>query len=136
MPLYEYQCLQCGTRNEVLAKLSDPPPTVCDQCGGELKRLPSAPSVQFKGAGWYVTDYARKPGAAAKGEGKPEGGAASDGGGKSESGSKAEGGGERKSSDAGGAEQAGRAGAGDKGASAAGGGAAAGPGGATSGKAD
>ena len=69
MPLYEYQCQQCGTRSEVLQKLADAPLTVCEVCGGALKRLVSAPAVQFKGAGWYVTDYARKSGTPAKGEG-------------------------------------------------------------------
>src|SRR5688572_32159074 len=75
MPLYEYQCQQCGRRNEVLQKMADPPLTVCEVCGGPLKKLASSPSVQFKGSGWYVTDYARKGGggAAAKGEGGGEG---------------------------------------------------------------
>ena len=70
MPLYEYQCQQCGRRNEVLQKMADPPLTVCEVCGGPLKKLASSPSVQFKGSGWYVTDYARKGGGgtAAKGE--------------------------------------------------------------------
>ena len=75
MPLYEYQCQQCGRRNEVLQKMADPPLTVCEVCGGPLKKLASSPSVQFKGSGWYVTDYARKSGGggtAAKGEGGGE----------------------------------------------------------------
>lgn len=59
MPLYEYQCLQCGRRIEALHRFADPPLTVCETCGGELKRLVSAPSFQFKGTGWYVTDYAK-----------------------------------------------------------------------------
>ena len=73
MPLYEYQCQQCGTRTEALQNFGAPPLTTCEACGGELKRLLSAPAVQFKGAGWYVTDYARKSGAPAKSEGKSEG---------------------------------------------------------------
>lgn len=60
MPLYEYQCKSCHTLTERIQKFSDPPLTVCPHCGGELEQLISAPAVQFKGAGWYVTDYARK----------------------------------------------------------------------------
>lgn len=60
MPLYEYQCKSCHTTTERIQKFSDPPLTVCPHCGGELEQLLSAPAVQFKGAGWYVTDYARK----------------------------------------------------------------------------
>lgn len=79
MPIYEYQCLQCGKRNEALQKMSDPPLSVCEACGGELKRLVSSPAVQFKGSGWYVTDYARRgggqaAGAETKGEAKADGG--------------------------------------------------------------
>lgn len=58
--LYEYQCQACKERLEVLQKWSDPPLTICPHCGGELKKLPSSPAVQFKGSGWYVTDYAGK----------------------------------------------------------------------------
>jgi putative FmdB family regulatory protein len=60
VPLYEYQCKSCHTLTERIQKFSDPPLTVCPHCGGELEQLLSAPAVQFKGAGWYVTDYARK----------------------------------------------------------------------------
>jgi putative FmdB family regulatory protein len=59
MPLYEYQCVKCATRSEVLQKFSDPPLTVCPECGGELKKLISSPAIQFKGSGFYITDYAR-----------------------------------------------------------------------------
>jgi putative FmdB family regulatory protein len=62
MPLYEYQCLSCGKRTEVLQRLDDAPLAACPQCGGEVKKLLSAPAVQFKGSGWYVTDYAGKKG--------------------------------------------------------------------------
>lgn len=65
MPLYEYRCLSCGRTREVLQKMNDAPLTTCPDCSGELKRLVSAPAVQFKGTGWYVTDYAKKSGAAA-----------------------------------------------------------------------
>ncbi|MDA8016692.1 MAG: zinc ribbon domain-containing protein [Thermoanaerobaculia bacterium] len=58
MPIYEYQCRACGRRSEEFQKMSDPPLTVCSECGGELRKLISAPAVQFKGSGWYVTDYA------------------------------------------------------------------------------
>ena len=60
MPLYEYECLKCGRRVEKIQKFSDPPLTTCKSCGGELQRLLSSPAIQFKGSGWYVTDYARK----------------------------------------------------------------------------
>jgi putative FmdB family regulatory protein len=73
MPIYEYQCLQCGARTEALQKMADAPLSVCEACGGELKRLISSPAVQFKGSGWYVTDYARR-GGAGKSESKGAGG--------------------------------------------------------------
>ena len=62
MPIYEYQCRDCGNRSEAIQRMSDPPLEVCEDCGGELKKLISAPSFQFKGSGWYVTDYAGKDG--------------------------------------------------------------------------
>jgi putative FmdB family regulatory protein len=61
LPLYEYACTQCGQRTEKIQKFSDPPLTKCEKCGGKLKQLLSSPAIQFKGSGWYVTDYARKP---------------------------------------------------------------------------
>ena len=60
MPLYEYQCKKCHSLTERIQKFSDPPLTVCPHCGGEVEQLISAPTVQFKGSGWYVTDYAKK----------------------------------------------------------------------------
>ena len=61
MPLYEYQCDACGARFELIRKFSDPPVTVCPTCGEEkVRKLISSPAFQFKGSGWYVTDYARK----------------------------------------------------------------------------
>jgi len=60
MPIYEYQCLECLERTEVMQRVSDAPLTTCEKCGGSLKKLISAPAFQFKGGGWYVTDYARK----------------------------------------------------------------------------
>lgn len=59
MPLYEYQCNRCG-RFEIIRKFSDAPLSACPTCGRKVQRLPSAPAIQFKGTGWYVTDYARK----------------------------------------------------------------------------
>lgn len=69
MPLYEYSCESCGRRTEALQRVSDSPLTVCPHCGGALRKLISAPAFQFKGSGWYQTDYARKPERAAKGGG-------------------------------------------------------------------
>jgi putative FmdB family regulatory protein len=59
MPLYEYQCDACSHRFEVIQKFSDSPIETCPKCGGEVKKLLSSPAVHFKGAGWYVTDYAK-----------------------------------------------------------------------------
>ena len=60
MPLREYECAACGHRFERIEKFSDPHVKVCPQCGGEVHKLMSAPAVQFKGSGWYVTDYGGK----------------------------------------------------------------------------
>ena len=60
MPLHEYECKKCGHRFERIQKFSDPPVKKCPECGGKVEQLLSAPAVQFKGSGWYVTDYARK----------------------------------------------------------------------------
>ena len=59
MPLYEYQCDACAHRFEVIQKFSDSPVDVCPKCGGAVKKLLSSPAIQFKGTGWYITDYAR-----------------------------------------------------------------------------
>ena len=77
MPLYEYECLKCGKRTELLQRFEDAPLAACPKCGGEVKKLFSAPAVQFKGSGWYVTDYAGKKGgggSSAKSESKGDGG--------------------------------------------------------------
>lgn len=68
MPIYEYQCIKCKTRIEEIQKVNDPPKKKCPKCGGLLNRVISAPSFQFKGTGFYTTDYARKtsPGKEAK----------------------------------------------------------------------
>ncbi len=60
MPLYEYECRSCGHRFEKIQKFSDPLLKTCPKCGGKVRKLLSAPAFQFKGSGWYVTDYARK----------------------------------------------------------------------------
>ena len=60
MPLYEYECKKCGHRFEKIQKFSDKPISKCPECGGAVVQLLSAPAVQFKGSGWYVTDYAKK----------------------------------------------------------------------------
>ena len=75
MPLYEYQCKKCGHRFERIQKFSDKPVTACPECKGKVEQVLHAPAVQFKGSGWYVTDYARKSSASSS----------TDGGSKSES---------------------------------------------------
>ena len=69
MPLYEYQCKKCGHRFEKIQKFSDKPVKKCPQCGGPVEQTISAPAVQFKGSGWYVTDYAKKSTAPASSDG-------------------------------------------------------------------
>jgi putative FmdB family regulatory protein len=60
MPIYEYKCQSCGERYEKLQKYSDPPCKKCPHCGGSLRKLISSPAIQFKGSGFYITDYAKK----------------------------------------------------------------------------
>jgi putative FmdB family regulatory protein len=62
MPIYEYKCNSCGTKFERIEKFSDAPLETHEDCGGAVERLLSAPALQFKGTGWYVTDYARSNG--------------------------------------------------------------------------
>jgi putative FmdB family regulatory protein len=103
VPLYEYQCKQCGHRFEKIQSFSAPEEKVCPECGGEVERLISAPAIQFKGAGWYVNDYAgrgkapsdRSKGDGSKGDGKDVAAKSSEGsskveGGKSDSTSKSD----------------------------------------------
>jgi len=93
LPLYQYQCPKCG-RFELIRKFSDATVTECPTCGSEVQKLLSAPAIQFKGTGWYITDYARKDGKSGTGDSGKGPSAKSDGGksegGKSE-GSKSEG---------------------------------------------
>jgi len=80
MPIYEYQCKKCHHRFERIQKFSDPHVKKCPECGGAVGQVLSAPAVQFKGSGWYVTDYAKKStgptsasgDSASKAEPKPE----------------------------------------------------------------
>jgi putative FmdB family regulatory protein len=62
VPLYPYRCTQCGHRFEKIQSFNSEPEKTCPQCGGALERLLTAPGLQFKGAGWYVNDYASKSG--------------------------------------------------------------------------
>lgn len=67
MPLYEYECKECGRRTEKIQKFSDEPLTVCPHCGGPIERTLTAPAVQFKGGGWYKDLYSSaKPAASSK----------------------------------------------------------------------
>jgi putative FmdB family regulatory protein len=68
MPLYEYQCESCAHRFERIQKFSDPPVATCPQCGGAVRKLLSSPAIQFKGSGWYITDYAKKSGSPSEGK--------------------------------------------------------------------
>jgi putative FmdB family regulatory protein len=91
MPLYEYKCKKCGHQFERIQKFSDKMVKKCPDCGGPVEQMISAPAVQFKGTGWYVTDYAKKPSALASSDNnKSEGSKDSkkDDKGKSESSSK------------------------------------------------
>jgi putative FmdB family regulatory protein len=77
MPIYEYQCKECKERHEIIQSISDAPLTHCPKCGGEMRKLVSSPAIQFKGSGFYKTDYASsgsKPpsGGEAKTESKSE----------------------------------------------------------------
>ena len=70
MPLYEYECTSCHERAEILQRASDPPYSHCPKCGGDMKKLFSSPAIQFKGSGFYKTDYAST--STAKPSGKSE----------------------------------------------------------------
>jgi putative FmdB family regulatory protein len=81
MPLYEYECKSCGKRFERIQKFADPLVEVCPTCGGPVQKLISSPAIQFKGSGWYVTDYARKgstPGKSSGGDGADAGSSSGD----------------------------------------------------------
>ena len=76
MPLYEYRCTKCGFRFEKIQHFDSEPETECPKCHGALRRPLTAPALQFKGAGWYVNDYASKGGSGSSEEKAPESGAA------------------------------------------------------------
>jgi len=83
MPLYEYQCKKCHHRFERIQKFSDPHVKKCPDCGGPVEQVLSAPAVQFKGSGWYVTDYAKKAsGSTASSSSNGESGSSGDSAGK------------------------------------------------------
>ena len=74
MPLYEYKCENCGEQFEAMQKFADAPFTVHEKCGGPVHRLISAPALQFKGSGWYITDYAKSgSGSSANGDSSKKG---------------------------------------------------------------
>jgi putative FmdB family regulatory protein len=84
VPIYEYECKQCGNRFERIQKFSDPRVESCPKCAGKVEQVLTAAAVQFKGSGWYATDYARKSGSPAKSDTKDAGGSGeSDSAGKS-----------------------------------------------------
>jgi putative FmdB family regulatory protein len=60
MPIYEYECSKCGAHTEIFVKPGEKSPGKCGRCGGRLKKIISRSGFQFKGSGWYVTDYAKK----------------------------------------------------------------------------
>ena len=72
MPLYEYQCDECGHVFEKIQKFSDPLEDTCPKCGGPVRKLMSSPAIQFKGSGWYITDYAKKDSASKDAKGGSE----------------------------------------------------------------
>jgi putative FmdB family regulatory protein len=92
MPLYEYECKKCHHRFEKIQKFSDPHTKKCPRCGGPVEQVISAPAVQFKGSGWYVTDYAKKSSAPSSSSNSSNGDSATkkDGKAKSEDSSKTE----------------------------------------------
>jgi putative FmdB family regulatory protein len=81
LPIYEYLCKKCGRTFERIQKFSDKPLNTCEKCGGALERLLSSPAIQFKGSGFYITDYARK----STNEAGSKSGTGSDGGSKTAS---------------------------------------------------
>jgi putative FmdB family regulatory protein len=104
MPLYEYECDVCAHRFELIQKFSDPPPAACPKCGGAVTKLMSSPAIQFKGSGFYLTDYGRsgsKSDSANVKGGKNESGSSSSGESKSDSKSSESKSSESKSSDSG-----------------------------------
>jgi putative FmdB family regulatory protein len=83
MPIYEYVCTKCGRKTEIIQRMGDAPLAKCPDCGAKVKKAFSAPAIQFKGSGWYVTDYGS---GSTKASGKSEGGEESKGSSEKESG--------------------------------------------------
>ena len=79
MPLYEYECDSCGHRFEVIQKFSDALADTCPVCGAKVHKLFSSPAIQFKGSGWYITDYAKKDSTAATKAGAAKDGSTKEG---------------------------------------------------------
>jgi putative FmdB family regulatory protein len=75
MPIYEYECAECGKHFDEIQKFSDEPLTQCKFCGGKVRKLLGAPALQFKGTGWYITDYAGKSPKPESGKRENKGGA-------------------------------------------------------------
>jgi putative FmdB family regulatory protein len=73
VPIYEYRCTKCGHRFEAIQKVSDAHLSKCEKCKGKTERLISSPAIQFKGSGWYITDYARKGQSDSSGSSEPSG---------------------------------------------------------------
>jgi putative FmdB family regulatory protein len=84
LPLYEYKCVKCGHRFEKIESLGASETKKCPKCGGRAERQLAAPAIQFKGSGWYVTDYAGKSAGSASGEGGGDSAAAKSGDGAGE----------------------------------------------------
>jgi len=96
MPLYEYECDTCGHRFEVIQKFSDALIDKCPSCGSTVHKLISSPAIQFKGSGWYITDYAKKDSTSATKAGNAKEGSTSN----SDSGGSSSEGGAKNSTDA------------------------------------
>lgn len=90
MPLYEYACTKCNERVEIIQKISDPPYSHCPKCGGDMKKLISSPAIQFKGSGFYKTDYASSSSSSANSSGSSSSGSGSDSGSSTGSGTKSD----------------------------------------------
>lgn len=78
MPLYEYKCLKCGRHTEKIESVAGPHLKKCPHCGGKVESVITAPAIKFKGAGWYVNDYAGKSSAGEAAKGEADGGESKD----------------------------------------------------------
>ena len=98
MPLYEYECFVCHHRFERLQRVNDTPASECPSCGGSVRRLLGVPALQFKGSGWYVTDYAKAGGRRDEAKGEASSGGSGDASSSTASDTTAGGGGEKSTS--------------------------------------